>query len=141
MIEVYAEGRPAPQGSLTKGRGGSLRHSSRYLAAWREEIARTTRDHMGARGPLLGPVRVRLVFELRRPLRHYRGRERGRGLAAPAIGAYPRTPDLDKLIRSTLDALVLGGMIGDDAQVIDLEARKEYSSGQGAHIRVDEVLP
>jgi Holliday junction resolvase RusA-like endonuclease len=62
-------------------------------------------------------------------------------LTPAAIAAYPRRPDLDKLIRSTIDALVLGALIQDDAQVIEIRARKVYSSAQGVRIKVEPVFP
>ena len=44
-----------------------------------------------------------------------------------------RRPDLDKLCRSTLDALVTAGTISDDARVIGIVARKVFpGEGQDA---------
>jgi Holliday junction resolvase RusA-like endonuclease len=86
-------------------------------------------------------VSLDLLFEIRRPLGHYRGRKPGAGLTPAAIAAYPRRPDLDKLIRSTIDAVALGGLIGDDAQVIEVRARKVYSSAQGVRVKVESLFP
>jgi crossover junction endodeoxyribonuclease RusA len=38
-------------------------------------------------------------------------------------------PDLDKLLRSTLDALVDAGALADDALVVEVNAAKTYPAG------------
>jgi Holliday junction resolvase RusA-like endonuclease len=62
-------------------------------------------------------------------------------LTLAAIGAYPHRPVLSKLIRSTEDALVMGALIGDDSQIIEVKARKVYSSAQGVRVKLDAVFP
>ena len=60
---------------------------------------------------------------------------------------YPcRKPDIDKLARSTLDAIVTTGVIVDDSRVIDLHVRKVFPSedpealqSSGAQIWVEVV--
>lgn len=48
-----------------------------------------------------------------------------------------RKPDLDKLTRATLDAMVTAGTIADDARVCSLHASKrEVVGATGATIRV-----
>lgn len=37
-------------------------------------------------------------------------------------------PDLDKLVRSTLDGLVAGGALEDDARIVGLVASKRYAA-------------
>ena len=65
---------------------------------------------------------VQLAFILPRPRGHYGVR----GLR-PSAPRYPgRKPDIDKLTRAVLDALVAGGGIRDDARVVRLHADKTY---------------
>lgn len=46
-------------------------------------------------------------------------------------------PDLDKPVRSTLDALTTAGAIDDDARVVEINARKHYAKGwTGATVAV-----
>jgi crossover junction endodeoxyribonuclease RusA len=67
--------------------------------------------------PLAGPVSVTLAFRLARPK------------SAPLRVAFPaKRPDLDKLIRSTLDGLKMGGAFRDDSQVIILFAGKVFGT-------------
>jgi Holliday junction resolvase RusA-like endonuclease len=51
-------------------------------------------------------------------------------------------PDIDKLIRGTLDPLTQAGVIKDDALVVEVSARKEYCEpGQeGAWIQIVETF-
>ena len=156
-VSLTVIGRPAPQGSKTflgTSRAGRpiMRESSRGVAPWREAVAfhahRTLiRD---CDGPFTGPVAVRVNFAWPRPKRAFRDPHE-----------WPVTyPDTDKLLRSTLDALVMGGLIRDDSIAVSVEGVKRYTrlatcpdviNGQdcdycnatldepGAHITVAEV--
>lgn len=51
-------------------------------------------------------------------------------------------PDIDKLCRSTLDALTVGKAIDDDARIIQLTASKTYAAGSeqpGCYITVNKI--
>ena len=50
-------------------------------------------------------------------------------------------PDIDKLARAVLDGLTAGGVVTDDARVVDLHARKRYGTVARAEITVREVQP
>lgn len=88
---------------------------------------------------MLGPVRVEIVFYLRRP---------------PSVKVTKRAmpivpPDIDKLVRGALDGVSQGlngkvgdGILwGDDAQVIELIAHKYYADNRfpGADITITEL--
>ena len=83
------------------------------------------------------------TFRLPRPKGHY-GTGRNAGLLKPSAPWYPAgRPDLDKLLRSTLDALGEAGIWGDDAQVVTIAASKHYTSDYeppGATIRVATLV-
>lgn len=111
-------GKPAPQGSK-KGfiRGGrvNLVESSKDVAPWRESVKHDAMQAVGT--PMLeGPVMVDLTFYLSRPA------------SAPKRITRPfKKPDLDKLVRSTLDGLTDAGMWVDDSQVVSLFASKHFA--------------
>jgi hypothetical protein len=120
---IRANGRPAPQGSKELGTGGALLESSAYLPAWRQAVRIAAfRAYAGAgispAGlPLYPAGRVvrfeRIVFVVTEQQCRCDGTDEPIG-----------TPDVDKLLRGTLDAL--GGskdpkhsarLYADDSQV------------------------
>lgn len=126
-------GTAAPQGSkkaFVRGKHAVLVESSDAVKPWRQDVVAAAEQAMLAVGwiPLDGPITVAVTFLLRRPP------------SIPKRRLFPHTkPDLDKLIRSTLDALTTAGAIVDDARAVDLMLRKRYAAaGQatGASIHV-----
>ncbi len=92
--------------------------SSKKVKPWRQDVVAAVTSYMAANSVAMidAPVRVELTFVLPKPL------------SAPKRKiTYPsKKPDIDKLCRSTLDALTTAGLIRDDARVIELVARKVY---------------
>lgn len=121
-----AYGTPAPQGSKKYVGKGIMVESSKAVKPWREDVkqaALTAREH-GA--PCLdGPLLVRMVFTLRRPK------------SAPKRLTIPdRVPDLDKLLRSTSDAITTAGLWADDARCSDYVRLAKVWTGYD-----DDALP
>lgn len=128
-------GLPAPQGSKRHVGNGIMRESSKNLAPWRDAVAHAARDIAGDSLPLAGPLRLVVHFRFPMP--------KSRRAAVRAAGWAPKTsaPDLDKLVRSTGDALKAGGLIGDDALFAEITATKSEVIGwTGAEITVTDVL-
>lgn len=133
LVRVYGE--PAPQGSKSYAghRNGKpiLVESSKKVAPWRLAVRLATLSALNrARLPrpwaVDEPVEVEVTFYLPKP-----------PTVARSLPTVP--PDLDKLARSTLDALTDSGAIADDALVTDLIVRKRYESAwekRGAAIRL-----
>lgn len=72
-----------------------------------------------------GPVSMDIRFTLTRPKGHF-GTGRNEGVRKDSAPDFPiKKPDIDKLVRAILDALT-GTCFGDDAQVVQLEVRKDY---------------
>lgn len=121
-------GIPAPQGSKRHVGHGILIESSKKVGPWRDDVRAEAIDAMDGAAPFAGPVDVWITFEFIRPP------------SAPKSRVLPSVrPDLDKLVRSTLDALKSAGVYGDDSQVTDLTARKRYGLRSGATVTVREV--
>lgn len=155
LIDVV--GLPAPQGSKRPFRNKhtgkiGLAESSERVRPWREAVKHAaldvvcppfdhgiTGDCDGPCGLFDQPLTVVVTFALPRPKGHY-GTGRNARLLRDAAPTWPAgKPDVDKLLRSTLDALGEAGVFRDDSQVVWATAIKTYAGfGQpaGAQIRV-----
>lgn len=137
-IELRVHGHPAPQGSKRHVGRGIMVEASKYVQPWREAVV-SEAIRMGYTGTGLDePVAVDVAFYFPRPQSHY-GKS-GLKDSAPAVPSRRSAGDIDKLVRSTLDALVQASVLTDDSLVVDLTARKRYGSiaqPAGARIRID----
>jgi len=127
QVTFHVRGLPIAQGSMRafviKGKP-VVTANSKGLPAWRQAV-----NHEAQRvaaGLMTGPIAVELTFLMPKPK------------SAPKkkrIFATKR-PDLDKLVRSVLDAIT-HVLIADDSQVVELHAHKDYGP-PGVHITVTE---
>lgn len=121
-IAFDVTGTPVPQGStrafVVNGRAVTTSASGQNLKHWRQSIAQAAQDARNGEFADKGvPVAIRLTFELQRPK------------STPKRITRPTTkPDLDKLIRASLDALT-GVVFADDSQVVQIETVKVYAEG------------
>lgn len=117
-VSVVVLGRPAPQGS--KGPLGN--ESNPRTRPWREQIKKVCDDELPAGFvPLDGPLDVEFWFYFDPP-------------ASAKPGDLPCTKstyDWDKLSRALGDGLTEGGIIEDDARIVDAVVRKRYLWGDG----------
>jgi Holliday junction resolvase RusA-like endonuclease len=149
-FRFYAKGLPVTQGSSSIGYAGDGRAyirsaSGKKLKDWRRTIADAARDAANYPGRYAGAVSVTATFFWPRPKGHY--------LPANSRRAHPELhhdapryvtskPDADKLARALLDALVEeAALLADDAQVVEVVARKAYADDHPVGVAVDvEVL-
>lgn len=135
-IELTVYGTPGAQGSKRHVGKGRMIESSERVEPWRNAVRSETQRALGERAPLADvPVSVTIIFTVAKPKSAPKTRR-----------VWPiKKPDIDKLVRSTLDGLKDGGAYGDDAQVVDLFVRKRYVADPGcmwrpgARIAVDIV--
>lgn len=133
-------GEPSPQGSKTAiVRGGHARlieggssTGRRKHKAWRQAVAAEAEERVWLHGPMPdGPLRVECVFRMPKPQ------------SRPKYVRWcDRKPDLDKLIRSTLDGLADGGLLAHgDSRVASLTVSKVYVVDEwtGAAVQVDAL--
>jgi Holliday junction resolvase RusA-like endonuclease len=128
---IRAIASPAPQGSffaiLVKGRPTVIA-DNKATKPWRKAVVDAAKGAMRVASwiPLNEALAVEIAFFLDRPKSVRR--------------VFPSTrPDIDKLARSTLDALADARVFVEDGRVVDLTLRKRYCEpGQpaGARIRV-----
>lgn len=139
---VVVYGNPAPKGSkraFVNKRSGrvSLVESSKREKPWRQDVMEAALHARGGASALDGPLRMRLVFTVPKPKSAPKSRR-----------TWPdRKPDVDKLLRSVLDALVSAGVIADDARVVDMTRLAKVFVGEdpealdapGARIAISEM--
>lgn len=145
-MKLDAYGTPQPKGShrvITRGANGRLLPFPRVLddnpktKAWEKLVAGTALAL--CRGPGFADVALRVTVEFRlpRPASHFGAR----GLL-PSAPRWPIVkPDLDKLLRSTMDALK-GIAFDDDSRICEFTTRKRYAWGiepTGAAITVEPI--
>lgn len=134
MITLRVHGLPAPQGSKRHVGRGILVESSKHVGPWREAVVSEALRSGVADLRTDDPVAVRITFWLPRPASH----KTPKGLRRISAPPYPhRKPDIDKLLRSTLDGLVQAAVIADDARVISVESRKRYADFCAVGARID----
>ena len=128
---VNVRGIPGAQGSKRHVGGGRLIEMSRKVAPWRQDVKAATEAAITAAGwtPATGPVKVALHFHIARPRSHYRTGRHAHELRAnaPHYVVSRGAGDLDKLVRSTSDALVAAGALADDSLIAVLFAWKTYA--------------
>jgi crossover junction endodeoxyribonuclease RusA len=125
VIHIDVLGLPAPQGSKRHVGRGILVESSTKVGPWREAVVAATTNQGYANLMLDGPVSVDVSFYFPRPKGHYRA---DGSLKDSAPFTHSTTPDIDKVLRSTLDALVQAAVIVDDSRVQSVDARKLYAT-------------
>jgi Holliday junction resolvase RusA-like endonuclease len=149
MTEVAIDvmGTPAPKGSnraMVRGGkavfvpGGSKTNQD-ALQSWAGQCRLAAQSFVhGQMAPLFTQtaLAVAITFRLKRPGGHW---AKSGGLKSSAPLTPSVKPDIDKLSRSTLDALS-GSIFDDDSRIVRLTVAKEYAQpGQeGASIRVWE---
>lgn len=129
VLEIRVYGTPAPQGSKRHVGNGVMVESSAKVKPWREAVKAAALDLLPGQAET-GPVGVTVTFFLARPKGHWLPANSRRDVPAlrPDAPRWPSTkPDLDKLIRSTLDAIKDAGVYADDSQVVNITASKIYA--------------
>jgi Holliday junction resolvase RusA-like endonuclease len=153
-IRVLVEGIPAPKGSFRismRGRrtkSGKLRPTVRKdspatetwerLTGWAGRAAMTDQDMLTGKA-----LRVVAYFRMPRPDGHYyaTGRNAGKLRDGKRWAAACVKPDIDKLLRSTFDALE-GIVYDQDSRIVSVEAHKGYvgpAETPGAVVTIQEL--
>lgn len=145
-ITIRVLGTPKPKGSpkvVTRGKGGVPRpfplvlHDTAESRTWATEVGYAAKRVMEAGGEMFTgrALLVRVVFRLVRPQGHY-----GKRGLLPSAPPFPATkPDLDKLIRNTMDPLE-GVVYDGDSRIVAFDAKKVYCApgeGPGADVTVE----
>ena len=142
FIEFRVFGLPAPQGSKRHIGRGIMVESSKKVRPWRTDVQEASRLAYQGK-PCDEPVGIEVDFYFPRPKGHYRTGKYSGLLKpyAPTWAVAHTNGDLDKLLRSTCDALSFssgGCIVRDDSLIASVNATKRYADIDlpGAAIRV-----
>lgn len=146
IVAFFVAGIPAPKGSA-KGYAYRQKRTGKWRAAvthdnprtkpWQAVVQYAAQMNFPYRPEFVGPVKVDMTFYLPKPKR-----------AKKSAMIPTKKPDLDKLIRCTLDALK-GILYRDDAQVAQITAFKFYNmpvrrvgggAGPGVDIEIEPII-
>lgn len=136
MLEFTVYGRPEPQGSARAfviGGKARITSANAKMKPFRSSVtqqARYTVAQMGLSEPVFGkhvPVRVVFHFSFRKP----------ESVSMKRTHCVVK-PDIDKLCRMAADALT-GCVWHDDAQVVEMVAKKHYGPVEGLSISVEAL--
>ena len=128
VFTVYGTPRPQGSGALMRSRttGQTFKKQSQTMVGWRNVVVDAVVAQRDAAMIDVGvPVAVEAEFRFARPKNHSQKRRHTDG-RLKSDG-----PDIDKLCRLILDALVVARVVDDDRQVCELIARKRYVQGDG----------
>ncbi len=133
-VKFTVYGTPRPQGSMhsfINPRTQKIVSKSQIkgLKPWRQQIAGTAAALGLVLVPKHTPVRVVLDFYFERPA-SVSERKRPHMVVAP---------DTDKLQRAVFDSLT-GTILTDDAQIVDVHARKHYGLPERVEIEIGELF-
>lgn len=129
LLSFFVEGLPGAQGSKRHVGGGVMIEQNKKVEPWRQDVRTAARD--AAQGMSFGgPTHITIHFVMPHlKSDKFRTRHVGRG-------------DLDKLVRSTLDALESVGVLVNDSLVCSLHTTKTCArEGQpsGARIQIIDL--
>ncbi len=116
--EPVPEGRPRAR--VVNGRFAQI-YADPKSKEWRRFAAMAFREHWG-QAPLAGPVLLEVVAVCKRPKRLQRKKD-------PESRMWnPNKPDSDNVLKAVMDALVEGGVMLDDRQVVSEHTQTLYVS-------------
>ena len=130
-IFIPVLGIPAAQGSKKHVGRGILVESSKKVAPWRQDVRHAALEYYQGE-PIASAVKVTVEFIFARPKGHYGTGKNSEKLkpSAPIYATSKNLGDLDKLQRSTFDALSEGAggtVLKDDSLIVDVEIKKRYA--------------
>lgn len=131
VLAFRVNGLPGAQGSKKHVGNGIMVESSKRVKPWRSDV-KARAEKMAEYQEweqATGPVEVSVCFYFKRPAAHYRTGRNASELRpnAPIYPSNIRSGDVDKLQRSTFDALTAAGVIRDDSLIVTVRAEKRWT--------------
>lgn len=157
-LEFFVFGNPAPKGSMRAAGnrvipGGSPQNAAN-LRSWESAVRAGATNALLSAVPFNGsvngvpaimfmgvPIRFTATFRMVRLMSHFAKKGEAAGRVLLSAPRYPvGKPDMDKLLRTTLDALTKL-VFDDDSRVAETLMRKVYAEPgkEGAWILIEEL--
>lgn len=152
VVTFRVLGEPSPQAGTKsvpiRGKGGApvttkdgrpmfrkITEGGVNLKSWRQEVAGEAARVAALSMMFVGPVRLEVLFRLPMP------KSRPRWAILQRVLFRVGLPDLDKLLRAVGDSLKVGGLLKDDALIVDVRMRKieVHESWLGCDVRLTEL--
>lgn len=146
-LTIDVLGTPAPQGSKKGfynpklGRVQIVEDAKQKTRTWRQDVLTAAVDAQPDGWEAIDdPVWIEVRFYFKRPTSHF-GTGRNAGVLKDSAPAYPAVkPDIDKVLRATLDGLANAGCYVNDSRVVSVTVEKRYVDQrrrlEGAHIEL-----
>lgn len=132
MIEFTVYGKPAQMGSKkafishTTGRAMLKDDNNEHREKWANAVTTAAAVAMAGRVLYQEAIHVELTFYFSRPQSHFK---KSGELSGSAPMFHAQSPDIDKLIRCSLDAMT-GVVFQDDKLVCNLSASRHWTKSQ-----------
>lgn len=147
-LTFNVNGIPGAQGSKRHVGHGVMVESSAKVKPWRSDVKAAAEAALIASDTwerATGPVAVVIEFRFTRPKAHYRTGRNAHLLRddAPAYCTSRGAGDIDKLERSSNDALVAAGVMLDDSLIVSSRCIKRYCDPEqpaGATFRISPIV-
>lgn len=144
-VAFVVHGTPKPQGSKRHvGNGVMVEMGGQPLRTWREDVKQAALEVRQYHGVLDGAIFAHCTFFMPRPKSHFRTGRNAHLLRDGAPQWPVHKPDLDKLLRSTFDAIGSAALWRDDCQVVQVHAALHYATDArppGARIALEAHDP
>lgn len=132
-IEIEVPGEAVPQARPRVTRRGT--YDPPRCKAYKQKVALIAKTEMRGRPPMSGPVQMFVNVYHGIP----KSWSRNKKIDAIADVIYPTTkPDIDNILKGIMDALK-GIVWKDDAQVVIIEAMKEYGEFSRVEMIIEEI--
>lgn len=122
LVSFCIQGKPIALKRHRSTRGGHMYDPS---AKDKQEFMVKAREYYPST-PITGPLIVELKFIMPRPKSHFRTGKYAGQLKTSAPVHHTKTPDLDNLVKFSLDAMNKVFYV-DDSQVLEIYTSKQYS--------------
>lgn len=145
MISFFVSGEPKAQ---PRPKAFARKFGDKWMARvydagtaehWKSQIAVAAKPFLPP-SPLAGPVELELMFIFQRPKSHYGTGKKSAVLKNGSEYFHTKKPDVDNLFKSTVDAMTILGMWGDDKQIACTRIVKTYGNNPGCAVKIKPLI-